>query len=356
MHDEPAAPGGATPPPPSAVTSLEAWRELLPEAVTVGGAVPWLAASALDHLGDPDGERVDLLAGRPVLVPRLALGHLRLTGADRMAFLHGLVSHDVASLSEGAAIDALLLDHRGQPQAGLSVTRRRDDLFLAVDDGAGEAVRQVLFEHVIFDRVEVEALDRRLATATFVDGAVATAVAARSRARVDRPRPRSAPCSQAAWPGRRGRVGRRRRCRVATTVSVATSAGRALLRPRRFGAGWAVDVHLLAADVAEAWGRWAAAGVRPVGERAWTAGRVAFGVASALGEGGSACRRRAGSRGGSATARGATSARRSWRASKPAVACAAASGRSCSKDPRPGSVRRPGGAVEPRRGSPGRAR
>jgi tRNA-modifying protein YgfZ len=283
MHDDPAATGDATPPPPSAATSLEAWRELLPEAVTAGGAVPWLAASALDHVGDPDGERVDLLAGRPVLVPRLALGHLRLTGADRVAFLHGLVSHDVAGLSEGAAIDALLLDHRGQPRAGLSVTRRRDDLFVAVDDGAGEAVRQVLFEHVIFDRVEVEALDRRLATATFVDGAFATPSAHERGAG----RPAAATLGaalEAAWPGAAAALETALR-EPEVTASVPTPAGRALLRARRFGPGWAVDVHVLAEDLSLAGPSWLTAGVRPVGERAFTAGRVAFGVASALGEG-----------------------------------------------------------------------
>lgn len=285
MHDDPAAPDGAASPSPSAPASLEVWRDLLPEAVTAGGAVPWLAPAAVDHLGDPDGERVDLLAGRAVLVPRVALGHLRLTGADRVAFLHGLVSHDVAALPEGGAIDALLLDHRGQPQAGLGVVRRREDLFVAVDDGAGEAVRRVLFEHVIFDRVEVEGLDRRLATATFVDGATATGSPDVGGA----PRRGSACVAlgaalEAAWPGAAAALEGALRD-DAVTASVPTPAGRALLRPRRFGPGWAVDVHLLAEDLTLAGPEWLAAGVRPVGERAFTAGRVAFGVATALGEG-----------------------------------------------------------------------
>jgi folate-binding protein YgfZ len=44
-------------------------------------------------------------------------------------------------------------------------------------------------------------------------------------------------------------------------------------------------VHLLSEDLAPAWARWTEAGARPVGERAWTAGRVAHGVASAHAEG-----------------------------------------------------------------------
>ena len=252
----------------------ETWRSLLPEAVLAGRGVPWLAASALDHLGDPDGERVALLAGGPVLLPRLAHGHLRLTGADRVPFVHGLVSHDVAGLAEGAAVDALLLDHRGQPQAGLAVHRRHDDLFLAVHDGAGPAVARTLDEHVIFDQVVIEDLDARLASLTLSaahGGAVADVL-------------------EACWPG----AGRALAGSLATpppgapaapVAAVPTPHGRALLHPRRLGPGWAVDVHLLADDLAPAWARWIEAGARPVGERAWTAGRVAYGVASAHAEG-----------------------------------------------------------------------
>jgi hypothetical protein len=83
---------------PEPAASTPVWRALLTDAVVAAGAVPWLAAAALDHLGDPDGERVELLAGRPVVVPRLAVGHLRVSGADRVAFVHGLVSAGVAGL------------------------------------------------------------------------------------------------------------------------------------------------------------------------------------------------------------------------------------------------------------------
>jgi len=257
-------------------TATDAWRALLPDAVLVAGAVPWLAPAALDHLGDPDGERVDLLAGRPVVVPRLALGHLRLTGADRVPFTHGLLSQDVAGLPEGAASDALLLDHRGQPRAGVTVVRRRDDLFLAVDDGAGAAVRRVLEEHVVFDQVEVQDLDARLVGAT-LHAADPAALSAAVDAAWDG--------SGEALAGVIALVDGRPEAGTGPTVEPATAHGRALLRPRRQAGAWAVDVHLLAEDLALAWSAWVRARVRPVGERAWTAGRVAAGHASALGEG-----------------------------------------------------------------------
>jgi tRNA-modifying protein YgfZ len=259
---------------PERAPTREIWRSLLPQAVLAGRGVPWLAASALDHLGDPDGERVALLAGGPVLLPRLAHGHLRLTGADRLPFVHGLVSHDVAGLAEGEAVDVLLLDHRGQPQAGLAVHRRRDDLFLVVHDGAGPAVVRTLDEHVIFDQVAIEDLDARLASLTLCAAAAAAA----------------AGVLEAGWPG----AGAALTASLAAAAPPATAAavavvstphGRALLHPRRLGPTWAVDLHLLSEDLAPAWARWTEAGARPVGERAWTAGRVAHGVASAHAEG-----------------------------------------------------------------------
>ncbi|MBW6457473.1 MAG: hypothetical protein K0A98_16445, partial [Trueperaceae bacterium] len=257
---------------PDRAPTREVWRSLLPEAVLAGRGVPWLAPEALDHLGDPDGERVALLAGGPVLVPRLAYGHLRLTGADRVPFVHGLVSHDVAGLGEGEAVDALLLDHRGQPQAGLTAHRRRDDLFLAVHDGQGPAVARILAEHVIFDQVVIQELDGRLASLTLcvADGEAAAGVL------------------EAAWPGAGAALTAASAAAGAARAPVAvvpTPHGRALLHPRRLGPAWAVDVHLLSEDLAPAWTAWAGAGARPVGERAWTAGRVAHGAASAYAEG-----------------------------------------------------------------------
>lgn len=249
------------------------WRELLPEAVPAAGAVPWLAAEAIDHLGDPDGERVALLAGGPALVPRLTAGHLRIVGADRLAFVHGLVSHDVVGLRDGEAVDALLLDHRGAPQAAMTVHRRPADLFVAVDDGGGAGVAAVLREHVVFDQVEVQDMGSRLASLTLVGDAATLAAAC-----------------EAAWRGAGGAVadalartkdGRRAAATVATGETTA-----ALLRPRPWGSAWSLDVHVLERDLPGAVQAWTGLGVRPVGERAWTAARVAHGVASAYAEGG----------------------------------------------------------------------
>ncbi len=262
--------GDATPRPPSI------WRALLDEPVLAGGAVPWLAPAALDHLGDPDGERVDLLVGRPVVVPRLARGHVRVRGADRVDFLHGQLSQDVRGLADHTAASALMLDHKGRAQAGLTVHRRPDDLYLAIDDGHGPATFAGLAAHVVFDQVE---LDDVAESAVGERGLVAFTFVARDLAVVVRELGRAFPALSADAVEVAVEEGR--------TVTVPTADGGAsvLLRFGTLGPLATVDVALLARDVREPWHALIEGGVRPVGERALTAARVAHGVATVRAEG-----------------------------------------------------------------------
>ncbi len=262
--------GDATPRPASS------WRALLDEPVLAGRAVPWLAPAALDHLGDPDGERVDLLVGRPVAVPRLARGHVRVRGADRVDFLHGQLSQDVRRLAEEAAAPSLLLDHRGRPQAGLTVHRRRDDLYLAIDDGHGAAALAELRAHVVFDQVE---LDDVAEAAVGERGLVAFTLVADALASVVRELTAAFPALTAGAVDAAVEVGR------TATVPVVEGGASVLLRFGTLGPLAVVDVALLARDLREPWHALLAAGVRPVGERALTAARVAHGVATVRAEG-----------------------------------------------------------------------
>ena len=252
------------------------WRALLEEPVRAGGAVPWLAPEALDHLGDPDGERVDLLVGRPVLVPRLARGHVRVRGADRIDFLQGQLSQDVRGLTDGAAATALYLDPKGRPQAGLTVHRRPDDLYLSVEDGQGPAALAELRAHVVFDQVELDDVSeaavgaRGLVAFTLVAGDVTVLVHE----------------LVAAFPSLTAdAAGVAIEERRTVNVPLAEGGAHALLGFGTLGPLATVDVTLLACDLREPWHALAAGGVRPVGERALTAARVAHGVATVRGEG-----------------------------------------------------------------------
>ena len=99
-----------------------------------------------------------------LLVPLLGSKVLRVTGADRVEFVHGQVGNDIKRLKPGEASEGLLLNHKGHALAQLRVLRREDDLLMVVDGDAGAFVQKQLGEHIIFDAVELEPLDTAMLT------------------------------------------------------------------------------------------------------------------------------------------------------------------------------------------------
>ncbi len=131
------------------------------------------------HLADPDAEARRAWAGEVVLVPLLSTAPLRVRGADRAAFLHGQLSNAVQGLPVGASNHTLQLDARGRVLGEAVLAVRQDDLYLAVEDGRGAAVRASLERHVVFDEVEIHDLSRELTTLTLQGrGAAAVLIAA----------------------------------------------------------------------------------------------------------------------------------------------------------------------------------
>ncbi len=81
---------------------------------------------------------------------------VRMTGGDRVRFLDGMVSNDVAGLSDGQALPALQLDRKGHVLAELTVVALARELLLDVDAGRGGAVYDLLEKHLVADDVELE--------------------------------------------------------------------------------------------------------------------------------------------------------------------------------------------------------
>ena len=101
-----------------------------------------------------------------VLIPLLGTTPLRLTGQDRLEFLHGQVSNDVKGLKAGQRNQSLMLNHKGHALAEMRVYRREDDVFAAVEGGAGAFVRRELEAHIIFDQVEIQNLSEVITSFT----------------------------------------------------------------------------------------------------------------------------------------------------------------------------------------------
>ena len=85
--------------------------------------------------------------------PLPAVGSIRLTGPDRIPFLHGIVAQDVRAIPEGGFAGSVILDIKGHARYQLTVHRRPDDLHLAVEDGAAGDVLAMLERQRIFDDV-----------------------------------------------------------------------------------------------------------------------------------------------------------------------------------------------------------
>ena len=85
-------------------------------------------------------------------------GTLRLTGVDRVRFLNGMLSNDVAKLGPGETCYAMLLNRKGRILADLFVLALEDGLLLDTAPGTHAEVRQVLERHIIADDVVIHDL------------------------------------------------------------------------------------------------------------------------------------------------------------------------------------------------------
>jgi folate-binding protein YgfZ len=81
---------------------------------------------------------------------------LAVHGADRVSFLQGMLSNDVASLAAGGGTYALLLTEQGRVVGDLRVIVGADELLLDVGRDRAEAVRAALERFVVADDVELE--------------------------------------------------------------------------------------------------------------------------------------------------------------------------------------------------------
>jgi folate-binding protein YgfZ len=85
-------------------------------------------------------------------------GRIRVHGSDRIRFVNGMVTNDVAALLPGELCHAALLDRKGRLQADLFVLSLGERLLLDTAAGTHRRVLQLLESHVVADDVEFEDL------------------------------------------------------------------------------------------------------------------------------------------------------------------------------------------------------
>jgi folate-binding protein YgfZ len=214
---------------------------------------------AVAHFGAPDLEAAAAVAGDGAqLAPLLAVSPLRITGSDRASFLHGQLSNRVEGLAVGACNHTLQLNVRGQVIGEGVLCARRDDLFLAVEDGRGAAVRSSLEQHIVFDDVAVSDLSGELTALTVQGATAATAL----RDVLGEP------------PG------------TGSFACYPFEGAEALVLPRKRSRSGGYDLHLPVRRLPGLVGALRAAGAELAGGRAVTLARVLAGVPSAAADGG----------------------------------------------------------------------
>jgi folate-binding protein YgfZ len=117
--------------------------------------------------GDPLAEA---LAARQVagLADRSDRGKIRLTGPERVPFLHALVTNDLTALSPERGCYTLALNHKGQIVAEFPVLPWGESLLLTVEPGERAFTLSWLQRHKLRRKVEIQDVTTELALFSLV--------------------------------------------------------------------------------------------------------------------------------------------------------------------------------------------
>ncbi|HEU5393733.1 MAG TPA: hypothetical protein VFV36_02935, partial [Candidatus Methylomirabilis sp.] len=107
-----------------------------------------------EHFGDPAAE-YRALREAAGLLDRATAGLLRLTGADRVRFLNGMITNDVNALPPGAGLYAALCSPQGKVLGDLRVLALEDALLLLCEASCRPRVARTLERFIIADDVKV---------------------------------------------------------------------------------------------------------------------------------------------------------------------------------------------------------
>ncbi len=132
-----------------------------PGAVAAEG----LDAGVAAHYGDPFAEQ-RALAGRFGVVDRSNRGVLRITGPDRLSWLHSLTTAHVEQLAPGVTAEALILSPQGHVEHHLTLTDDGSAVWAHVEPGTIASLVDFLTSMRFMLRVEPEDVSAQYAVLT----------------------------------------------------------------------------------------------------------------------------------------------------------------------------------------------
>ena len=133
----------------------------------INGAVAaeWPDEGVASHYGDPAREQRAMTEGQ-VLVDRSNRGVVKVTGPDRLSWLHSLTSQHLERLAPGRTEEALILSPQGHLEHHLTLTDDGTATWLHVEPHTAKALVDYLNSMRFMLRVEVEDLTGALVVLT----------------------------------------------------------------------------------------------------------------------------------------------------------------------------------------------
>jgi len=119
-----------------------------------GGADAGPDAAVPAHYGDPFGEQRALIR-RAGVVDRSHRGVVRVSGPERLSWLHLLLTQQVADLDEGAGTEALVLDAQGRVEHHAVLAHVDDTVWFDVEPGRAAALAEYLDRMRFWSQVTV---------------------------------------------------------------------------------------------------------------------------------------------------------------------------------------------------------
>ena len=141
-----------------------------PGAVEADGPDAGVAA----HYGDPYAEQ-RALAARWGVVDQSHRGVLRITGPDRLSWLHSLTTQQLEQLAPGAAAEALVLSPQGHVEHQLTLTDDGTTTWIEVEPDSAEALLEFLTSMKFMLRVEPQDVSADYAVLTVMGPGVPAA-------------------------------------------------------------------------------------------------------------------------------------------------------------------------------------
>jgi tRNA-modifying protein YgfZ len=128
--------------------SLEKSGAVAPEENSLDKGVPW-------HYGDPLREQ-RLLSEKSGLVDLSHMGVIKLSGDDRLTFLHSLTTAHILRSKPNESLLTLLLSPNGHIEHMLKVIVEKDELWLIVEPFAKEAIIKYFTSMIFMSKIEIQ--------------------------------------------------------------------------------------------------------------------------------------------------------------------------------------------------------